>query len=546
MPKRKRPLNVRRVRRINTVENVEKNDHEEITFIPNPEDSGESDCNDGNDSSSSIDRSDTSTDDEGDEDHHTIQPVQSYRKVSENYNVNQKNLEDGHEYRWVDGEAKYNDDLLNIVLPSEKDKKNILASSPTDLFEMFFSETLKKYIIDATTEHGYQLTRDRLDKFLGVIIFTTFNKRLSQRDYWSTNPLLKSDVVMSALSRQEFKRIKSHIKYHKLDDENGNDKIWRVRHIMDIFNENIKRFVFFCTALCVDEMMLKFYGQISFKQFIKSKPIRFGIKEWALCSSNGYLFHCEIYCGKNNNDDFLPNCAQGSRVVMRMLQKFLLDIPPRKVLQYHIYFDNLFCCPDLLVHLKKLNLRATGTVRKNRIKETNDIDAKAPRGTFKVKHDQNSGINFITVVDSKPVSILSTAAGITPVSDVTRYDKNAKEKKTISFPNAFKVYNSFMGGVDLQDQYCHKLIPIVRSKKWTYRKNLQLNVQECKEIVVRGVEYSKEDRLVIHQKGYQHVALENDGTEIDDDEILLDFAKLSITALDLILLPEHTTWQPLS
>ncbi|GAB1867782.1 PiggyBac transposable element-derived protein 3-like [Camponotus japonicus] len=462
MPKRKYSTN-KKVRQIRTIESSEKEDHVQAVFIPNPDDSGESDCD-----SSHSDESDLSTDNDSDVDCFDFQQFQSFRKVSELYNANQNKLEDGHTYHWIDGETEYNDDLSNDILLSEADKKNILACSPTDLFEMFFSKSLKKHILDATSEHGYDLASNRLDTFLGVIIFTIFNKRLSQRDYWSTNPLMRSDPVVAAMGRREFEKIKSCIKYHRLDDENANDKIWRVRRIMDIFNENIKRFGFFCSALCVDEMMLKFYGQISFKQFIKSKPIRFGIKQWALCSSNGYLFHCQIYCGKNDKDDFLPNCAQGSRVVMQMLQKFLTDTSPRNILKYHIYFDNLFCCPDLLVHLKKLNLRATGTVRKNRIEVSNDIDAKSPKGTSKGKYDQNSGINFVTVIDSKPVSILSTAAGITPVSNVKRYNKEVKEKVTINFPNAFKIYNKFMGGVDLHDQHCNKLAPIVRSKKWTW------------------------------------------------------------------------------
>lgn len=465
MSKRRSVANDGKKCRTNTVENTERESYIESVFIPDPDDSGDSDCAIESDSS----ENDLSTDDECDDVMCSdIASVQSYRRVSDNYTQNQKKLAEEHVFQWIDGEIEYGDDLTNDILLSELQKTRILSSSSTDLFEHFFSDTLKKYIVDATAEHGYHLELSHLDTFLGIIIFTMFNKRLSQRDYWSTSPLLRADIVASAMGRTEFEKIKSSIKYHKLKDKDANDKIWRVREITKIFNDNIKSFGFFCTALCVDEMMLKFYGKVSFKQFIQAKPIRFGIKEWALCSSNGYLFHFEIYCGKNQKDNFLPNCAQGSRVVMQMLHEFLKNTSPRNVLKYHVYFDNLFCCPDLLVHLKTLNLRATGTVRKNRIQESNNIDAKAARGTYKAKHDKNSGMNFITVVDSKPVSILSTAAGITPLSDVQRRSKATKGKASMSFPNAFKVYNSYMGGVDLHDQHCNKLMPIVRSKKWTW------------------------------------------------------------------------------
>lgn len=133
-----------------------------------------------------------------------------------------------------------------------------------------------------------------------------------------------------------------------------------------------------------------------------------------------------------------------------------------------MYFDNLFCYPDLLVHLKRASLRATGTVRENRINEKNDVPKDALRGSYAVKHDKNSGINFITVKDSKLVSILSTAAGVTPHISVKRYNKELKKETDIPFPNAFSVYNKYMGGVDIHDMYCYRVMPIIRSKKWTW------------------------------------------------------------------------------
>ena len=104
-------------------------------------------------------------------------------------------------------------------------------------------------------------------------------------------------------------------------------------------------------------------------------------------------------------------------------------------------------------------------MRENRITEKNEIAKKAPRETYAVQHDSNSGLNFITVQDSKPVSFISTAAGVTLLGSVKRYDKESKTKKDIPFPNAFKVYNKFMGGVDIHDQYCSRVLPIFRSKK---------------------------------------------------------------------------------
>ena len=262
------------------VETTENNQYNEAIYLPNPEDSGESDTYDDDDEDSSdrdVESSDDKSSDDGITDCNFSSPKISYAKIFYQYDSSQKTLENDHHYNWVDGEKHYPDDLANKNLLSEKDKKIILSSTPTEIFEYFFSNDLKKVIIECTESNGYQVTCDRFDVFLGILLFSSYNKRHSQRDYWSTNSLLRADPVVSAMGRTEFEKIKSNLKYSKPDEENKEDRIWRVRRIVDIFNKNIKRFNFFSTALSIDEMMAKYYGRCVLKQFIKGKPIRFGM-----------------------------------------------------------------------------------------------------------------------------------------------------------------------------------------------------------------------------------------------------------------------------
>jgi len=107
----------------------------------------------------------------------------SYHTTSEDYNNTQKKLEEIHEYVWVEGEKIYENLLKNKVLLSDSDKKKISNSSPGEIFEFFFSAELKKYLIKATKENGYDLSTTDLDTFLGIIIFSAYNVRSAQRDY---------------------------------------------------------------------------------------------------------------------------------------------------------------------------------------------------------------------------------------------------------------------------------------------------------------------------------------------------------------------------
>jgi len=102
------------------------------------------------------------------------------------------------------------------------------------------------------------------------------------------------------------------------------------------------------------------------------------------------------------------------------------------------------------------------------VQEKNVIPKKSPKGTVAVKHDKNSGINYITLVDSKQVSMASTAGGVSPTFPVKRYSSEKKQKVDLLYPNALQLYNKFMGGVDQHDNHCNNVAPGIRSKKWTW------------------------------------------------------------------------------
>jgi len=68
-------------------------------------------------------------------------------------------------------------------------------------------------------------------------------------------------------------------------------------------------------------------------------------------------------------------------------------------------------------------------------------------------------------MDSKLVSILSTSARVTPLESLKRYSSNEKAKIEIPIPQAFHLYNQYMGGVDVHDGHCNNLLPSIRLKK---------------------------------------------------------------------------------
>ena len=77
-------------------------------------------------------------------------------------------------------------------------------------------------------------------------------------------------------------------------------------------------------------------------------------------------------------------------------------------------------------------------------------------------------------MDTKIISFLSTAAGITPCKPLERFISQKEGFGSTLFPNAFDLYNRIMFGVDLYDQHCSDICIRKRRRKWTWAIFLRL------------------------------------------------------------------------
>ncbi len=110
--------------------------------------------------------------------------------------------------------------------------------------------------------------------------------------------------------------------------------------------------------MTVDEQLVTFRGRCPFKQYIPSKPGRYGIKLWALCDSKtSYVWNVQVYTGKNSNLGREVN--QGQRVVIDMIRGF-------ENTGRNITCDHFFTSLELALTLLKKMLTVLGTIIKNK------------------------------------------------------------------------------------------------------------------------------------------------------------------------------------
>ncbi|XP_035216951.1 piggyBac transposable element-derived protein 3-like [Stegodyphus dumicola] len=157
-----------------------------------------------------------------------------------------------------------------------------------------------------------------------------------------------------------------------------------------MLSKNFQKWGIFHENLSVDEMIVRYYGHHTLKQFIKSKPIRFGHKFRALCGNDGYCYNFALYCGKETNTSESDKLPLGTKVVLNLLS--IVEDPK----SHRVYFDNFFTSHALLKKLKELKFRASGTIRENRTEKCPIMDdkkmSKKERGFYDSKFDTTNEI----------------------------------------------------------------------------------------------------------------------------------------------------------
>ena len=245
------------------------------------------------------------------------------------------------------------------------------------------------------------------------------------------------------------------------------DRLWRVRWLLDALNRRFPRHFYPGQQLCVDEVLIAFKGSVHFKQYIPLKPHKWGIKAFALSDSQtGYILKVSLYSGKS----MVPLQGLAHTIVTQLLTTASLDHRG-----HHLYMDSYYTSPGLLKNLlHQFGTPACGTVRTNKRDLPAEIMCKKPkdlgkeRGSFLAK--QKDDITAFVWRDKRLVYLLSTIHDDTTGS-VQRTVKVDGQwyQQDICAPQAVCDCTSFMGGVDLTNQYCTYYGFQRKTRKWNIK-----------------------------------------------------------------------------
>ena len=141
-------------------------------------------------------------------------------------------------------------------------------------------------------------------------------------EMWTTDETTRCAVFTAAMARNRFAHILQFIRFHDKStrvQRKANDKFAAISEVWDQFVENCKKLFEPFEDMSVDEQLVAFRGKCPMRQYMKSKPAKYGIKVWAAADVKmSYLYNLQVYTGKLPGN--APEKNLGHRVVCDLME----------------------------------------------------------------------------------------------------------------------------------------------------------------------------------------------------------------------------------
>lgn len=348
---------------------------------------------------------------------------------------------------------------IDVPLPRLRHLQNRAPPAnitPLQLFQYFIPLRLMEefaHHTNAAAPHDWRhTTAQELYAFLGVHLFMGIDRLPSIEMYWSAG--YQHSTITSIFSRDRFKQLRRYFRIVSAPvDAVPRNPIPHVRALAEKLNQSFAAHFTPTQHLSLDEAMVAYKGRSPIKQYIPSKPHKWGYKIYCLASED-YLLHFEIYEGKE--DDPSESGATYDTVI-RMTQRYQNQ-------QLILFTDNWFTSPTLMNALKQRGIRMCGSVRSNR-KGMPKIPKNAIKALAKGECIQRQKDDTCLAVwkDQKAVQVLFNHVSPRATSTLDRWT-DEDEKVSIGCPQAIHDYFYHARSVDVVNQL-HYSYPIGRKAR---------------------------------------------------------------------------------
>ena len=150
--------------------------------------------------------------------------------------------------------------------------------------------------------------------------------------YWQMREDTHNSVAVSLMARNDFDTCMKYL--HLADNGNlpKNDKFGKIRPLIDHLNKKCLENSVPEKNICIDESMVRYFGKHNAKQYMKSKPTKFGYKIWCAATRLGYVITFEPYQGAGTFE-----CDRTLGMAGTIVKELTSKLPRLPDCSYHIF-----------------------------------------------------------------------------------------------------------------------------------------------------------------------------------------------------------------
>jgi hypothetical protein len=374
---------------------------------------------------------------------------------------------------------------------------------PIDFFNLYFTDEIFQYIADETNRYAEQFIaankdnlkdnsrvrdwkktdKNEMKTFFGLVMLMGIVHKPRMHMYWAKDELIRTPIFGEIMARDRFYILLRFLHFSDNKDplydaaDPNRDRLYKVRPFIRKIQARCRRVYYPGKNLCVDESLLLYKGRLLFKQCIRTKRARFGIKFYELCTSEGITLDFIVYSAENifrDHPDPMEQMRITERIPINLIQPYLGH-------GHSLFVDNWYTSPDLGQYLIDNATYICGTINPKRDNYAAELRTQTlEKGTAAFMKTGNIlAVKFRALKNksnNKPKEVyMLTTEGRATLEDTGRKDK---EGHAIIKPSCIVSYNHKMGGVDMVDQLLHGLNTVRKTYKW-YKKIVFRLLMQC-------------------------------------------------------------------
>jgi hypothetical protein len=330
----------------------------------------------------------------------------------------------------------------------------------SDAFELFVTPHMMDIVLKMSNIEGkkvfadswIEITEVELKAYVGLLLLAGVYRSAAEatEELWHTTDGRK--IFRAVMSNRRFMNISTVLRFDDKETRSvrrRNDRLAPIRDVFDLWVETLSKSFVPYSNVTIDEQLVPFRGRCSFRQYMKSKPAKYGIKLWILCdSTTSYALNVQVYTGRAPGQP--PEKKQGERVVHDMVEVV-------KGTGRNVTTDNFFTSVPLARDLLAKKLSLVGTLRKIKSEIPSEFQPDRRRELYSSVFGHQEQLTLLSYVPKKgkAVILLSTMHRDAEISH--RPDKK---------PQIILDYNSSKGGVDTLDQMVSTFSTKRMTRRW--------------------------------------------------------------------------------